>query len=221
MSSAKAAKAPATIPNSFSKIVKVTLAISLVSPLAWIAWKFLSVPSANPAQELNHLFGRVGYYALALNMNIGSLLALFRILKRPWPRPLLPVLTYRQHLGIAGVLFLVVHIAFHFLIEGGIAEGFVAITQAVYLIVGLTAFLGLAVLAITSNHASKKRLKAKWKTLHRAVYPLFFLATAHTLMIEKADLQHFGLVAAITALPLLARLLWHLLVRRAARDAVP
>lgn len=211
-----------SIRNSSADLVKtqtllrVALWISLLTPTAWIAWKFFSIPSANPAQELNHLFGRIGYYALALNLWIGSLVAFFKIRKTPWPRKLAPVIAYRRHLGVAGALYLTAHVALHFLMEAGLNEGFQAIIKARYLWIGSAAFLGLMILAFTSNNWSMKRLKLGWKRLHRLSYLLFFLATAHTLMIEKADLEHFGFIAVLTAIPLLARFLRWLTLSRSA-----
>ena len=205
-----------SIPDAPRRLVKVGLWFTLALPTAWIAWKFFSVVSANPAQELNHLFGRIGFYLLALNITIGSVLAFLKIAGRKLPRTLLPVVTYRRHLGVAGVLYLLVHVSFHFLIEAGITEGFDAIVKAKYLWAGAAAFLGLLILAFTSNNRSMKWLGKWWKTLHRAVYPLFFIATAHTLMIEKADIFHFGILATVVSLPLLVRLLRHLLKSRTA-----
>lgn len=213
-------KSNSFIPIAPRTVVKAALWLSLFLPLGWIAWKFFGSPSANPAQELNHLFGDVGYYALALNMMIGSLLALFRIRKKPWPRLLVPIIPYRRHLGVAGVLFLVVHVALHFLIEAGIPEGFKAIIQAKYLWVGSTAFIGLVILAMTSNDAAVRQLGKRWKTLHRAVYLLFFLASAHALMIEKADLLHFGIITVVTGAPLLVRLARWSAIRIMKKDAL-
>lgn len=58
----------ATIPGSsknlVKRVVKVVLWVTLFLPLGWIAYEFLSGgPSADPPKELNHLFGRVGFYA--------------------------------------------------------------------------------------------------------------------------------------------------------------
>ena len=217
-SSTDLVKAHTKAPSKTTRtVVSLGLWLSLLAPTAWIAWKFFSIPSANPAQELNHLFGRVGYYALALNLWIGSLLAFFKIQKKPWPRNLAPVIAYRRHLGVAGALYLVAHVALHFLMEAGVNEGFQAIIKARYLWVGAAAFIGLIILAATSNNWSMKRLKLGWKRLHRLSYLLFVLATAHTLMIEKADLPHFGFIAVLTALPLLARFSRWLMSLRTAR----
>ena len=204
------------IPDAPRQLVKVGLLFTFVFPLLWIAWRFFSVPSANPAQELNHLFGRIGFYALTLNLAIGNLLAILKLAKTKLPRLLSPLIAYRRHLGVIGVLYLVVHVSFHFLLEAGILEGLQAIAKARYLWFGSIAFVGCVVLAFTSNNWSMKTLGRRWKTLHRAVYPLYFLATTHTLMIEKADLIHFGFFATLVCLPLLFRVSWWLLKSRTA-----
>lgn len=197
-------------------IVRFFLNLSLIAPLGWIAWKFFSIPSANPAQELNHLFGRIAYYALALNLGLGSLISFFRMFKKPWPEALRPVIAYRRHLGVAGAIYLVTHVGFHFLIEAGLKEGLLAIVNAYYLWAGSIAFFGILILALTSNNLSMRRLKTKWKSLHQLSYPIFVFATAHALMIEKADQLHFGFIALIISFPLLVRLLRYTAIKRKA-----
>lgn len=136
-------------------------------------------------------------------------LALMKRLKRPLPGVLLPILAYRRHLGVAGFLFLVVHVGFHFLIEAGLGEALLR-SRAQYLWAGSFAFTGLFLLAMTSNDQAMRELGRKWKQLHRFVYLFFAVAVVHTLMIEKADLMHFGLIAVVVGLPLCARFLTYL-----------
>ena len=205
---------PAPSKKLVNQTVRLALGFSLIAPLGWIAFNFFgNGPSANPAQELTHLFGRVSIYALLFNLNLGSYLWLWRrtktraAVKFIFPSELLTALTrYRRHLGVAGYLYLFTHFSFHFLIEAGIYEGFLAIAEARYLWVGSSAFVIISILAMTSNNFSVRRLGRNWKPLHRLAYLTFGLATAHTLMIEKADLQHFGILAFVTALPLIVRL---------------
>lgn len=182
----------------------------MILPLAWIGNRFFFAgPSANPAQELNHLFGRVAIYALAFNLYLGHILSMQRWLISKYPsssRVLHTLKKYRRHLGVAGWIYLFVHISFHFLIEAGLAEGFDAILHAHYLWVGSGAALLITLLAVTSNDTSQRWLKRRWSLLHRLVYVAFFLAIAHTLMIEKADTPHFTFLAIVTALPYLLRL---------------
>jgi sulfoxide reductase heme-binding subunit YedZ len=228
--------APNSIPAPPTKLVnpavrpalrlvfQIMLWICLVLPLGWIAFKFFgNGPSANPAQELTHLFGRVAIYALAFNLILGSyfwLTAKSRTVLRLFPNDLrLPLKKFRRHLGVAGFLYAFVHLGFHFLIEAGISDGFTAIVEAKYLWVGSSAFLLLTTLAVTSNNFAVRRLGKNWKTLHRATYAAFALATAHTLMIEKADLIHFSVLAFVTALPLVIRLGFWASAQREARNA--
>lgn len=215
--------------------MQFALWISLVLPLAWIAMRFFGLdigsgvgsgfggsPSANPAQELNHLFGQVAISAVVLNLWIGHLLAFHRSLttRFPWSSSVLLTLKkFRRSLGVAGWLYLIIHIAFHFLIEAGLAEGFEAILHARYLWVGSLAALVLTALALTSNNASQRKLGRKWAKLHRLVYVAFFLAIAHTLMIEKANIPYFATLGIATALPFAVRLGFWALKQRKKTDA--
>jgi sulfoxide reductase heme-binding subunit YedZ len=205
-------------------VIQTSLWLSLILPLGWIGFKFFgNGPSANPAQELTHLFGRVSIYALAINLLIGSYFWLSLqspTVMRFFPSELrVPLKKFRRHLGVAGFLYVFVHLGFHFLIEAGIPEGFQAIAEAKYLWVGSSAFILLTTLAITSNNFSMRRMGKNWKTLHRVTYLAFALATIHTLMIEKADLIHFSFLAFVTALPLFIRLCFWASEQRKASNA--
>lgn len=200
---------------------------SLLLPLAWIAVRFFGIgssgsPSANPAQELNHLFGQVAISALILNLWIGHVLAFHRFIAKhlPWSSSALSILKqFRRSLGVAGWLYLIVHIGFHFLNEAGLAEGFEAILHAHYLWVGSFAAIVLTSLALTSNNYSQRRLGRNWIKLHRLAYGAFILSIAHTLMIEKADITYFSTLGIATALPFGVRLGFWALKQRTARDA--
>lgn len=180
-------------------LVKSSLLLAL--PLLWITYKMIHLgSSANPAKDLNHLFGRVGFYLLALNLTIGSWVA-FKTL----PSSLRWLFPFRRPLGVAGTLYIFAHIVLHFVIEGDMSDAIGAVIDARYLWFGLAGFLILLALAITSNNASVRRLGKRWKTLHRLTYVAFGLTAAHALSIEKADLVHFGCIALLVMLPLSAR----------------
>jgi sulfoxide reductase heme-binding subunit YedZ len=62
------------------------------------------------------------------------------------------------------------------------------ITHRVYLIVGFVAWLGLAVLAITSTDKMTRRLgPLRWRRLHQTVYVIALLALIHYFQQTKAD----------------------------------
>lgn len=200
------------------KFVKSALWFTLFAPIGWIAWKtFEGGASANPAKDLNHLFGQIGFYALVLNITIGSYKALA---KKP-PRWFSWIIPYRRHLGVAGFFYLVVHVTLHFIIEGDLNDGFQAIAEAVYLWFAIWALLGMILLAVTSNNFSVRKLGRRWKSLHKIVYVVFFLAATHTLLIEKADLVHFGILTLVVTIPLLVRLTRYIFRQFSRREESP
>lgn len=162
-------------------------------------------------------------YAIAANLILGTFFWLTRtnkfVASHFSPHLRVPLLRYRRHLGVTGFLFLATHVGFHFLNEAGIPEGIAAIIKAQYLWVGTAGFLLVALLAMTSNDLAVRSLGRRWKPLHRLTYLAFALATLHTLMIEKADLIHFGILGFATALPLVIRLGFWAQGQRKARNA--
>lgn len=55
------------------------------------------------------------------------------------------------------------------------------------ILVGFAAFVLTLPLAATSNNAAMKRLKSKWKTLHKSVYLVAIFAVVHFLWLVKKD----------------------------------
>jgi sulfoxide reductase heme-binding subunit YedZ len=82
----------------------------------------------------------------------------------------------------------------------------VELSKRPYIIVGALGFLGLLALAITSNRYSQRRLGARWKKLHRLVYPILGLGLLHMLWIVRADLKEWSIYAFIGAVLLLLRI---------------
>lgn len=89
------------------------------------------------------------------------------------------------------------------------------LVQRPYVLVGALAFLGLALLALTSNRYSIRRLGSRWRLLHRLVYPTLLLVLLHYLWVVRADLGDWSLYAAAGALLLLERSPIRELVHRA------
>lgn len=75
-----------------------------------------------------------------------------------------------------------------------------------YIIVGALGFLGLLILAVTSNRYSQRRLGGRWKKLHRLVYLILGLGLLHMLWIVRADLEEWAIYAFIGGVLLLLRL---------------
>jgi sulfoxide reductase heme-binding subunit YedZ len=152
-------------------------------PLAWVTYRLLTGDlGANPAEHVNHKMGLIALRLLAVNLVWGSVIAL------GWmPRPLLKYGYLRRHLGVVMFAYLSLHFVFYFLREGDLAVASQQLFTKTYLIVGLVAWAVLLVLTVTSADWAVRKLRARWKTVHRLVYPALALGVIHFQLIEKKD----------------------------------
>ena len=101
------------------------------------------------------------------------------------PRPWLNWLVQRRRaLGVAAFVYSVLHLLFY-LIDMGNLEDILAEFWALGIWTGWAAMLLFVPLALTSNDASMRRLKAGWKQLQRLVYPAAVLVLVHWIFIHN------------------------------------
>ncbi|HUL88759.1 MAG TPA: ferric reductase-like transmembrane domain-containing protein [Pseudolabrys sp.] len=157
-----------------------TLALLLL-PLAKAALQANEI--AHAARPLNELIHRAGFWALIF---LGVTLAV---------TPLRRVLRYgnlidiRRMLGVGTFCYIATHLALFFADQSYDPGKFIhEISHRVYLIVGATAWLGLAALAATSTDAMVRRLGGmRWRRLHQIIYVIALLALIHYFQQTKAD----------------------------------
>lgn len=128
-------------------------------------------------------------------------------------------ISVRRQLGLWCFAYVVLHmLAYGFFILGfDWAQLGVELVKRPYIIVGSLAFLGLLVLALTSNRYSQRRLGARWKKLHRLVYVILGLGLLHMLWIVRADLKEWAVYASIGGVLLVLRVPW--VARRLKRSS--
>jgi sulfoxide reductase heme-binding subunit YedZ len=167
--------------------------VLLLPAFWWVYQIFFGSLGAEPAKELNHATGLTALIYLVLNLWIGIIWSFWKA----WPKPLRLILPERRFLGVLTFLILIGHVFLYFALESFEPKAFSQLFQKTYLIFGFFAFLGLLILALTSNNWSVKKLGGKkWKTLHRSIYFIAVLVTVHIFLIEKADLVQFALITA-------------------------
>lgn len=135
------------------------------------------------ARPINDLIRRAGFWALIF---LGVTLAVtpFRSVARYGN-----LIDVRRMLGVGSFCYIAAHLGF-FIADQMFDLGKVVheITHRWYLIVGGTAWLGLAVLAITSTDGMVRRLGGvRWRRLHQIVYAIALLALIHYFQQTKAD----------------------------------
>jgi sulfoxide reductase heme-binding subunit YedZ len=164
-----------------------------VSPLRMAALALLLLPLAkalfeahdiaHSARPLNELIHRAGFWALVF---LGATLAVtpFRRIFRYGN-----FIDIRRMLGVGTFCYIATHLALFFSDQSyDVGKAFHEISHRVYLIIGATAWLGLAVLAATSTDGMVRRLGGmRWRRLHRIVYVIALLALIHYFQQTKAD----------------------------------
>ena len=190
--------------NWMNKLFRWIIILPFLMGLYLILWGDLG---AEPSKELKHLSGLTGMFYLALNLWIGTLSAWIK----PWPQKILFLKMERRFLGVVTFIILTTHVFFYFVLEAFEANALDQIFEKTYLIFGGLAYLGLAVLAITSNNFSMRKLGGKkWKSIHRSIYVIAALVTSHVFLIEKANLPLFFVTWAPLWIGLAGRLLFSL-----------
>ena len=164
-------------------LIKVGFTLVCLIPLAWLAWRLINGDlGASPAERINHKTGLYGLRLVTVNLIWGALIALAWV-----PKPLKRYGYLRRHLGVTSFVYIALHLTFYFVKEGELGVAATQLFTKTYLILGLASYLILLVLTVTSADWAVRKLRARWKTLHRLVYPALVLAVLHFAFIEKKD----------------------------------
>jgi sulfoxide reductase heme-binding subunit YedZ len=114
-----------------------------------------------------------------------------------------------------------VHLSIYLVLDQGLAFEFILpdIVKRPYITAGMTAFLLMIPLALTSTKSWIRRLGRKWQVLHRLVYVSAMAACLHFLWKVKVMIGEPVYYALILGALLAFRVLWHF--RPAARVRQP
>ncbi|MGA7386829.1 MAG: ferric reductase-like transmembrane domain-containing protein [Pseudolabrys sp.] len=138
---------------------------------------------AHGARPVNDLIHRAGFWALVF---LGVTLAVtpFRRIFRYGN-----LIDIRRMLGVGTFCYIAAHLMLFFTDQSYDLGKFIhEITHRVYLIIGATAWIGLAVLASTSTDGMVRRLGGlRWRRLHEIIYAIALLALIHYFQQTKAD----------------------------------
>jgi len=165
---------------------------------------------ANPIQEL---INRTGLWAVRLLLITLAVTPLRHWIGQAWPVRL------RRMLGVFAFVYALLHLLVYLTLDQAFIPALI-LTDATrpYILVGYAALALLIPLAVTSTDGMMRRLGARWKRLHRLVYPAAVLAVLHYLMLTKIVLRPPETYAVLLGLLLGYRLLrW--LSRRCGRRA--
>jgi methionine sulfoxide reductase heme-binding subunit len=171
-----------------------------------IFWLLLSIPAIfmlreyysgeTIAMDMLHPTGEWSARFMIVAMMLSPLVAILG------PRPWLNWLVKRRRaLGVASFIYAVLHLIFY-LIDMGNLDDILAEFWALGIWTGWAAMLLFVPLAMTSNDASVRALKAGWKRLQRLAYPAAVLVLVHWIFIHNnlgPALVHFIPLMALVA----------------------
>lgn len=170
-------------------------------------WPLLSISiiifqdrlGANPVEFIERHFGKWTLIFLCLTLSMTPLRRITNVSQ--W-------ILYRRMLG----LFVFFYASIHLLCYIGLDYHFAwidiknDIIKHRYVIVGFLAWVLLLPLAITSSDKMIRKLKMKWKLLHRLIYVIAILGVLHFIWLVKKDITEPLIYAAIVSILFILRL---------------
>ena len=185
----------------FGKPLVFVLAIA---PFGWLVFRgFTNRLSVNPIEDITLT---TGIWALRLLLASLAITPLRRL--TGWNQ----VIQYRRMLGLFAFFYASVHLLTYVVLDQGLAFEFILpdIVKRPYITAGMTAFVLMVPLALTSTKGWIRRLGRKWQLLHRLVYLSAIAACFHFLWKVKVAIGEPVYYAAALTLLLVFRILWKL-----------
>jgi len=181
-----------------------TTVVYLVGIVPAIWWFWLGATDrlgADPMRELEHALGLWALRFLILTLAITPLRQLAGV----------NLLRYRRALGLSAFYYVLMHLTTYLVLDQGLDFHAIGadILKRPYITIGMTCFIVLLPLGLTSNNLAIRRLGGKmWQGLHRFVYLAAILAVLHFLMSVKSwsiEPVTYALIVAILLAYRLAR----------------
>jgi methionine sulfoxide reductase heme-binding subunit len=204
------------------RLAKVGVFLASLIPCAWLLWGFFGrAPfdmttwgaglGANPIEKITHVTGDWTLRFLLITLSITPLR---KLLKLPW------LIRFRRMFGLFAFFYGCLHFLTYIWLDKffNLHEIFADVAKRKFITIGLTAFVLLIPLAVTSTAGWIRRLGGKrWQSLHRLIYVSAIAGVIHYLWLVKADIRkplQYGIILGL----LLFYRIWVWLVPRISRS---
>lgn len=148
----------------------------------------------DPGKAVEHFNGQWGLRFLLITLAVTPIRQI-----SGWTQ----VATLRRMLGLFAFFYVALHLASYlvFMQQLNFSDVLRDITKKPYILVGFAAFCAMVPLAATSNRWAMRRLKQRWKKLHRLVYAIAILGLIHLFWLTRSSyLEVFVYACIATAL---------------------
>jgi methionine sulfoxide reductase heme-binding subunit len=164
----------------FSSLRAATLLLLVAPFFALVYFALTHELGARPRTEAIHEMGLWGIRFLMLSLFVTPMRRIARYAQ---------LVDVRRMIGVAVFCYMALHFALYIYDEVfDMAKVVSEIVLRYYLTIGFTAWVGLGVLAATSNNAMVRELGGiRWRNLHRLVYPITVLGAIHYFMQSKLE----------------------------------
>jgi sulfoxide reductase heme-binding subunit YedZ len=167
-----------------SRWTKVVLFTLCLVPLAWLGWRaYQQQLTANPIEYITHYTGDWTIRFLLITLGVTPLRKLFN----------LPQLArFRRMLGLFAFFYGCLHLMTWLGLDKffDLSEMWKDVVKRRFITAGMTAFLLMLPLAITSTSGWVRRLGfVRWQRLHRLVYISALAGVIHYYWLVKSDIR--------------------------------
>lgn len=214
--STASARAPGSTERRYRLLYKPLLFIACLVPLAWCIGGVLGLPvpslGADPPRKVLGILGHTALNLLLVTLAVTPLRQLTGNAN---------LLRLRRMLGVFAFSYALLHFVNYVGAIQGFSGSLIAkdIYKRPYITIGFAALLLLMPLAITSTNGMMRRLKRRWQSLHRLIYPIAILGVWHYWWQVKKDIRE-PLIYALLLAALLGWRLWRR-QRSTSRSASP
>jgi methionine sulfoxide reductase heme-binding subunit len=187
--------------KTLTRLKATVFLLALVPLTRLIVGAFQDTLGANPIEKITH---HTGFWTLTFLMITLSATPLRKASGWQWP------IRLRRMLGLFAFFYACLHFLTYLVLDQFFDWPAIAqdIGKRPYITIGFAAFVLLIPLALTSNNAMIRQLGgARWRTLHRLIYPIAIAGVVHFAWLVKKDLTQPLIFAGLLALLLTARLL--------------
>lgn len=167
-------------------------------PPVWWFWLGLSGGlGVEPIKGLEHKVGLLALQMVIIGLAVTPLRRFTGV----------SLIRFRRALGLIAFYYISVHLAVWLLLDvADVGRVWADIAKRPYITIGMASFLLLLPLALTSNNRAVRRLGARWRQLHKLVYPAAALGAVHFIMLRRTwelePLLYLGAIALLLVLRL-------------------
>jgi len=176
----------------------------IVAPIPALFWFWQGVTGASgpePIKTLEHALGLFGLQLLIAGLAVTPLRRFAG----------LNLLKFRRAIGVVSFFYILAHFLTWLVLDMSLLWSQIAgdLVKRPYITIGFAGFLLLTPLVITSNNFSIRKLGARWRKLHKLVYPAVLAGGVHWVWLAKGwqlePLLYTGAILALFALRLIPR----------------